>query len=87
MRTFPTFVDSTETAPAYGIKLTTSSSQGADDMPTLFAVYNAKDAKVTNDYEAGKYAYHFAPAIFLVAIVLAVLTPGGEQARALRGEA
>ena len=21
-------------------------------MPTLFAVYNAKDAKVTNDYEA-----------------------------------
>ena len=37
--------------------------------------------------EAGKYVYHFAPAIFLVAIVLAVLTPGGEQARALRGEA
>ena len=71
-------MEKTETAPAYGIKLTTSSSQGADDMPTLFAVYNAKDAKVTNDYEAGKYAYHFAPAIFMVAIILALRTPRGE---------
>ena len=47
-------------------------------MPTLFAVYNAMDAKVTNDYEAGKYAYHFAPAIFIVAIILALRTPRGE---------
>ena len=28
------------------------SSQGDYDMPTIFAVYNAKDAKIANDYEA-----------------------------------
>lgn len=37
--------------------------------------------------EAGNYGFHFAPAVFIVAIVLAVLTPRGEAARALREEA
>ena len=37
--------------------------------------------------EAGKYVYHFAHAIFILAIMLALRRLRGEQARALRGEA